>query len=87
MVDHDQNRIEAPRDWEISDKIHREVCEWGNSGGINGDKWRDSRVSISLHLLTQGATFNVSMDIGTHSRPPVIAFNEFFSFKMTGMSG
>jgi hypothetical protein len=39
-------------------------------------------MSVSLHLLTQGTSFNISMDIGTHCRQPVITFNEFFSFKM-----
>jgi hypothetical protein len=38
-------------------------------------------------LLTEGATFNVSMNIGTHSRPPVISFNEFFCFETAGVTG
>jgi hypothetical protein len=86
MVDHDQNGIKTSGGREIGDKIHREMSEWGNSGGINGDKRRGRRVSVSLHLLTKGATFNVLTDIGTHSWPPVISFNEYFSFETASVT-
>jgi hypothetical protein len=63
------------------------MCEWGDSSGINRNKGRSSRVSVSFHLLTKGATFKISTDIGTHGRPPVISLNKFLSFEMARMSG
>jgi hypothetical protein len=37
-------------------------------------------------LLTQGATFNILVDIGTKTRPPIIALDQFFRFKAARMS-
>src|SRR6267154_1653994 len=86
MVYHDHDRIKASGLGEVSDQIDRDLREGAKRRGGNRGQGRRRRVSVRLHLLTEGATLNIFPDVSTHTGPPVVAFDQFFSFKAARMA-
>src|SRR6267154_2731961 len=87
MVYHDHDRIKAPGLGEVSDQIDRDLREGAKHTGGNRGQGRRGRVSVRLHLLTKGATLNIFPDVSTHAGPPIVALDQFFSFKAARMAG
>src|SRR6267154_5197761 len=87
MVYHDHDRIKAPGLREVSDQIDRDLREGAKRRGGNRGHGRRGRVSVGLHLLTKGATLNIFPDVSTHAGPPIVVFDQFFSFKAARVAG
>jgi hypothetical protein len=43
-------------------------------------------MSVGFHLLIKGATLDIVLDEGSHTGPPVITLDQFFSFKVARVS-
>jgi hypothetical protein len=82
MVYHDHDRVETPRWRKVSDEIHQEEGEGHSCSGRDRNEGRGHRVRIRFHLLAQGATVNIFMDIGAKTRPPIILFDKFLHFEV-----
>src|SRR6267154_311183 len=87
MVYHDHDRIKAPGLREVSDQIDRDLREGAKRRGGNRGQGRRGGVSVRFHLLTEGATLNIFPDVSTHAGPPIVAFDQFFSFKAARVAG
>src|SRR6267154_6096734 len=87
MVYHDHDRIKASGLGEVSDQIDRDLREGAKRRGGNRGQGRRGRVSVGLHLLTKGATLNIFPDVSIHARPPIVAFDQFLSFKAARVTG
>jgi hypothetical protein len=82
MVDHNHDRVETPGGREISDMVNREEGEGNSGSGWDGDEGWGHRVHVRFHLLTEGATLDIFMDIGTKTWPPEVMLDEFFHLKL-----
>ena len=70
MVDHDQERVKARGDREISDEIAGDLLEGVRSDGFDGQQRGYCRVRVNLILLAKGTALHVSADEGGESGPP-----------------
>ena len=70
MVYHDQERIEARGDGEVSDEIAGDLLEWARSKRFDRGQWRYGGVSVGFVLLAFSAAFDISADKGSEARPP-----------------
>jgi len=86
MVDHDHDRVKTPRGRVIGDQINGKEGKGNSCRGGNGDKRGSHRMGVRFHLLTEGTSFNIFLDIGTKTGPPVIALDKFFHFEMAGVT-
>ena len=72
MVYHDQNRIIAVGEQEISDEIHGNLLEWACAFGRNRGKGGVGRVGVNLIGLANSAAGDEFADEGGHARPPIV---------------
>ena len=87
MVDHDQERIKARGDREISDKIAGNLLEGVRRDGFNGRQGGYGRVCVDLVLLAKGTALNIAADKGGKSRPPEFGSNQLACFQEAGVAG
>ena len=86
MVDHNQNRIVAHRQWEVSDEIDRELSERERNSGWDGVQRGDDRMSVDLVLLANHTTHNEVFDKSGEAWPPEVTFKDSFGVKDTHVS-
>jgi hypothetical protein len=67
--------------WEISDKIHRELFEREGGGGLNGAEWGSDRMSANLILLANGTSCHKTGDEDGKAQPPEVLFNNCLGVK------
>ena len=72
MVDHNQKQVETIRQWEVGNKINRQLLKWASTGGGERQKCGDHGVSVDLHLLTKGTASNKMVHKGGHTWTPIV---------------
>ena len=78
MVDHDHDAIKTI----TFEKIHNEIAsDLGERGGISlcldQNEARGGRVSIDLHLLTNGVSCDIVLNEDCYPWPPIMAPHKF----------
>ena len=84
MVNHDQERIKAHRDWEIRDEITEDLLEGAGSREFDWRERWDSGMSIGLVLLACSTAFDIAADKGGQARPPEFGCNELRVLRKPG---
>ena len=78
MVDHDHDAIKTITFGKIRNEI---ASDLGERGGISLCLDRNEaggrRVSIDLHLLTNGASCNIVLNEDCHPWPPIMVLHKF----------
>ena len=83
MVDHDHDRIKAPRRRKISDEVNGELLEGESDSGLDREQRGHNRVHVGLVLLADGAAGNKVFHEGGEAWPPEIPFQDCFGAKDT----
>ena len=87
MVDHDQERIEAGGDGEISDEVAGDLLEGAGGDGFDGRQGGHGGVCISFILLAKGTALHVSADKGGEPGPPKFGGDKLAGFQEAGVAG
>ena len=85
MVYHDQKRIVAVGDGEVSDKVHGDLLE--GVGAFGGDRGKGGNGGMHIRLvgLACGTFGNEFVDKGGHAGPPVILLKKRNSVEIPAM--
>ena len=77
VVNHDQNRIKALGDREVSDEVHRGKRKGTKEFGLYWLKWGCGRVVVDLVLLTGCAAIDIISYENGKAWPPIMLSNKF----------
>ena len=87
VVDNDHEAVISIANREICDEIACHLGKWrGVPLSLDWYQTGRSRMSVDLHLLTDGAAGDVIFYKNCHTGPPIISANEFEGLQVSGVS-
>ena len=70
VVHHDQKRVKAGGDREVSDEVTGELTEGKGAGGRDGGSGWSGGMGVCLILLASGTSSDICMDERSEAGPP-----------------